>query len=104
MDYVDDETRDRMLAAQHGKCAICLLGNPTIMDVRPDEDGENFRPRGIVCAPCFNMIESAGFDPIRLQWALEYIMEDRDVEPVDPTTRKLRDLGDDGFNIPDEEP
>lgn len=72
------EERDRMVAMQGGKCAICG-GQPNGYDngkaarLHVDHCHTTNRIRGLLCYTCNTMLGLADDDPVRLLAAAEYL-------------------------------
>jgi hypothetical protein len=69
---------DRLLALQHGRCAICRATTPGTRGTwRVDHDHETGQVRGLLCDGCNRGIGSMQDDPGILMAAARYVMKHR---------------------------
>jgi hypothetical protein len=72
---------DRLLALQHGRCAICRATTPGTRGTwRVDHDHETGQVRGLLCDGCNRGIGSMQDDPAILMAAGRYVMKHRQKE------------------------
>lgn len=69
---IDRATYDAMLAAQHGRCAICG-GPPGRSRLHVDHDHITGAVRGLLCGPCNQGLGFLRDDPDVLRAALRYL-------------------------------
>ena len=71
------EDYDRMVAAQGGKCAICLLPPPgtgrNTKRLHIDHDHDTGEIRGLLCHACNTSLGQLGEDHERMQRMIDYV-------------------------------
>jgi len=70
---------DDLLAAQDGRCAICLERKPLSVD----HDHRSGKVRGLLCAKCNSAIGLVGEDPAVLGRAIAYLFRHRNSSAIE---------------------
>ncbi len=68
---------DAMVAAQDGKCAVCLVTLSLGKSTHVDHCHDTGKIRGVLCHGCNTCLGHAGDDPVRLRALAEYVERHR---------------------------